>query len=106
MADEDNTHQEISVTVRYYSDDDKAPNLYTTLGRNCRSERMRWNISASMMAELVGIPTSQLLYIEAGKGNPTLKTLTALAIELRCSVTELLTCVPMTDPIKPDHAGR
>jgi len=54
-----------------------------------RRECRRW--SQDELARVSGLRQSQVATLEAGQGNPTLRTLAKVATALSCTVRELLT---------------
>jgi transcriptional regulator with XRE-family HTH domain len=59
-------------------------------GERLRQQRTLKKLSQLELANLADIPPSQVGRIERGAGNPTLRTMTALAKSLGISVTFLL----------------
>lgn len=49
------------------------------LGRQIRTYRQTWRMSQRQLAQLAGTTQTTIAKIEAGQGNPTLKTLEAIA---------------------------
>ncbi len=83
------------------------------VGAQIRRRREQRGMSGSELARRAGLSKATLSQLEAGKGNPTIETLDALAIALRIPLTDLLT--RDTDPgpvfvpgtkIAADEVGR
>ncbi len=60
-----------------------------TLGRRVRQERKRANLTLEQLADLAGISTSFMGYIERGERTPGLQTVNKLAKALGMSFAEL-----------------
>ena len=60
------------------------------LGKNVKRIRERKKMSQGDICRALGFDRAQMSNIEAGKGNPTLSTITKLAKALGVSVGELL----------------
>jgi transcriptional regulator with XRE-family HTH domain len=60
------------------------------LGQNVHRMRTARRINQVAFADRAGISRTQLQYIEAGKVDPTLKTLRKLVVAFRCSWDDLL----------------
>ncbi|MEV6040713.1 XRE family transcriptional regulator [Nonomuraea sp. NPDC052116] len=61
------------------------------VGAQIRRRREQRGMSGSELARRAGLSKATLSQLEAGKGNPTIETLDALAIALRIPLTDLLT---------------
>ncbi|KAK1184920.1 XRE family transcriptional regulator [Streptomyces sp. NBS 14/10] len=61
------------------------------VGAQIRRRREQRGVSGSELARRAGLSKATLSQLEAGKGNPTIETLDALAIALRIPLTDLLT---------------
>lgn len=70
--------------------DNAASELALLLGRNCLERRTNLQLSQAELSERTAVSASQLSHIENGSANPTLETLERIAIELHCSVSDLL----------------
>ena len=62
-----------------------------------RRERRQW--SQEDLARLSGLTQAQVATLEAGRGNPTLRTLTKLANAFSCPVAEMF-----DDPARPSES--
>jgi transcriptional regulator with XRE-family HTH domain len=72
------------------------------LAENVRRVRVARGLSLSDLARRAGVAKATLVGLESGRGNPTVATLAALAVELGVPVTRLL-----TDPAAPTvHVAR
>ncbi|MFI9842226.1 helix-turn-helix domain-containing protein [Nonomuraea sp. NPDC051941] len=60
------------------------------VGAQIRRRREQRGMSGSELARRAGLSKATLSQLEAGKGNPTIETLDALAIALRIPLTDLL----------------
>ena len=64
------------------------------IGLSLQERRKSLNATKSEIAELAGVSVHSLCNLESGKGNPTLKSLLAVAdvlgLELRMSVCDVL----------------
>ncbi|MBV7531359.1 helix-turn-helix domain-containing protein [Chitinophaga sp. sic0106] len=60
------------------------------LGKKIKRLRVEAKMSTRDFADRVEISLSQLWEIETGKGNPTLKTLLAIATTLKTTVSDLI----------------
>ncbi|MFF4398780.1 helix-turn-helix domain-containing protein [Streptomyces sp. NPDC001480] len=61
------------------------------VGAQIRRRREQRGMSGSELARRAGLSKATLSQLEAGRGNPTIETLDALAIALRIPLTDLLT---------------
>jgi len=68
--------------------------LAESLGRNVRRYRTLRGLSGLELAQRSGIARATLSALEAGRGNPTLDTLVAVAEVLGIDVVELMECRP------------
>ena len=57
--------------------------------RRLQATRLERKMSQTALAQKTGLPQSAIARIEAGKGNPTLATLSKLASALDCQLTLL-----------------
>ena len=64
--------------------------IYRTIGRRIREERKRSKLTIEQLAELAGISTSFLAYIERRERRARLETLARLADVLRIPIGNLL----------------
>jgi transcriptional regulator with XRE-family HTH domain len=78
-----------SATSSGMGDADSPPALL--LARSLRRLRVQQDISLNRLAERSGVSSATLSGLEAGRGNPTLATLLALAPALGVSPGDLLT---------------
>jgi len=60
------------------------------LSRNLLSLRKARNLTQAALAKKADVPRSTLTHLESGEGNPSLKTLHAVAVALDVSLEELL----------------
>lgn len=65
--------------------------LAAAIGAQLRLRRMQRGLSATELARQAGISKATLSGLEAGRANPTVETLDALAVALRIPLTDLLT---------------
>ncbi len=65
-------------------------NTYQKLGENVRNLRKGRKFSQEKLAELTKVDPKSIIAIEAGKRNPTLKTIQKLAKALKVSPKDLL----------------
>ncbi|MDQ7774186.1 MAG: helix-turn-helix transcriptional regulator [Elusimicrobiales bacterium] len=68
--------------------------IHAILGDRIRQERKRAALSMERLAELAGISTSFLAYIETKRRKASLETIEKIAAALRIPVAELFTTVP------------
>jgi transcriptional regulator with XRE-family HTH domain len=61
-----------------------------TVAENIRRLREERNVSLSELSRRSGVAKATLSSLEAGAGNPTIQTLTALAAALNCSLGDLI----------------
>jgi len=60
------------------------------LGAVARAARLRRGVSLARLAEAAGVSKAALVGLEAGRGNPTLSTLAAVADALGVSISDLI----------------
>uniref|UniRef100_A0AAU3H4V0 XRE family transcriptional regulator n=1 Tax=Streptomyces sp. NBC_01401 TaxID=2903854 RepID=A0AAU3H4V0_9ACTN len=68
-----------------------ASSTAAAVGAQIRRRREQRGMSGSELARRAGLSKATLSQLEAGKGNPTIETLDALAVALRIPLTDLLT---------------
>ncbi|MBU2574625.1 MAG: helix-turn-helix domain-containing protein [Elusimicrobia bacterium] len=68
--------------------------IYNLLGDRIREERKRAGLTLEKLAELAGISTSFLAYIETKGRKASLKTVEKLAKALRIPIAELFKTIP------------
>lgn len=68
--------------------------IHSILGDRIREERKRAGLTIERLAELAGISTSFLAYIETKGRKASLETITKLAQALRLPIAELFKTVP------------
>ncbi|MEW5907030.1 MAG: helix-turn-helix transcriptional regulator [Elusimicrobiota bacterium] len=68
--------------------------IYAMLGDRIRQERKRAALSMEKLAELAGISTSFLAYIETKRKKASLETVEKIAAALRIPVADLFTAIP------------
>ncbi len=71
-----------------------------TLGTAIAKRRKRLGLDQRALAEITGISVHALSNIETGKGNPTLKTLSALADILGMEIRLDILQAPVQDEVK------
>ena len=64
--------------------------IYKRVGENIRRLRRKSGLTQEELAELVGMNPKSIIEIEAGKRNPTLKTLKKIALALKVELSTLL----------------
>lgn len=65
-------------------------NSYKKLGENVRRIRKERKLTQEQLAELTNIDPKSIIAIEAGKRNPTFKTIQKIAKALKVSPKDLL----------------
>ncbi|WP_369264493.1 helix-turn-helix domain-containing protein [Streptomyces sp. R35] len=68
-----------------------ASSTAAAVGAQIRRRREQRGMTGSELARRSGLSKATLSQLEAGKGNPTIETLDALAVALRIPLTDLLT---------------
>ena len=68
-----------------------ASSTAAAVGAQIRRRREQRGMTGSELARRAGLSKATLSQLEAGKGNPTIETLDALAVALRIPLTDLLT---------------
>lgn len=63
---------------------------YKKLGGRIKSLRNEKHLTQEKLAELAGIDPKSIIQIEAGKRNPTFKTLSKIGLALKVTMSELL----------------
>lgn len=71
----------------------------TAVGAKIRLRRQQRGMSAAEMARRAGLSKATLSQLEAGKGNPTIDTLDAIAITLSIPLADLLAREADTGPV-------
>lgn len=64
--------------------------IYGKLGENIKKSRRKMGISQEELAEKAKIDPKSIVQIEAGKRNPTLKTIRKIASSLKIKLSDLL----------------
>lgn len=64
--------------------------FYEKVGENIRKIRKKFGMSQEKLAELSKIDPKSIVQIEAGKRNPTLKTVRKIALTLKTPTSELV----------------
>jgi DNA-binding XRE family transcriptional regulator len=67
------------------------------VGNNVRYLRRKSNLTQDRLAERCGLYRTYLSRIEAGRANPTLLMLVALAISLQVDICDLFSTLPRSD---------
>jgi len=76
--------------MTYISEFIKMSNTYQKLGEKIRTARKAKKITQEKLAELVGVDVRTIVAVEAGKRNPTLKTINKIAKALDVQASSLL----------------
>lgn len=74
----------------YCNIDDTMSNISKNLGESLEYLRKARGLTQDQLAKISGIPRTTLSHIESGEGNPSLTTLSKLALALGVSYEELL----------------
>lgn len=82
---------------------DAPQTLGTALAANVRRRRDAAGLSLAQLAELAGTAKGTVVAIEAGRANPTVDTVYALAAALGCQMADLLAGAP--DPMLTEVRG-
>jgi transcriptional regulator with XRE-family HTH domain len=75
---------------------------YGAIGGHLREVRMARGLSLRALAQRVGVSPSLVSQVETGRARPSVRTLYAIASELRISLDELLFPDAAQEPIEPD----
>jgi transcriptional regulator with XRE-family HTH domain len=67
--------------------------LSAAFGSAIRAARARRGISQEALADLVGVQRTYVVDLEAGRRNPTLRTISRFATALETSLTDLFAAV-------------
>lgn len=76
-----------------------------TVGRNLRAARERQGINLRELSRRIDVSPSLISQIETGKVRPSVRTLLAMATELRASVDELLAWDANGTPTQPERGA-
>lgn len=68
------------------------------LGKRIREERKKHNLTQEQLAELLGVSTTYIGYVERGERSLTLPKLTQLAALLEVTIDELMTSPAAMSP--------
>jgi transcriptional regulator with XRE-family HTH domain len=80
------------------SDEPIPDDLRTVFGQNLRAARVKAGLTQAQLAERTGLTQQYVSWVEAGRANITLATMTALARVVREDVRELLRKRPGRTP--------
>ena len=83
-----------------------ADKLQKQVGAAILRTRFRLWLSQSALAERANLSRTYMTKLETGKGNPSIKTLAALAKALGVNITELLGQAQQTEAPRPGDHGR
>jgi transcriptional regulator with XRE-family HTH domain len=64
--------------------------IYQKVGENIRKIRKQKDLTQEQLAELAKIDPKSIIQIEAGKRNPTLRTIKKLALGLKVKLSEII----------------
>ncbi len=78
---------------------------YGEIGGHLREVRQARGLSLRALADRVGVSASLISQVETGRARPSVRTLYALASELRISLDELLFPDAEADPLEKDADG-
>jgi transcriptional regulator with XRE-family HTH domain len=77
---------------------------YGAIGGHLREVRVARGLSLRALAERVGVSPSLISQVETGRARPSVRTLYAIASELRISLDELLFPDAAQEPVGPIEA--
>jgi transcriptional regulator with XRE-family HTH domain len=75
---------------------------YGAVGGHLREVRLARGLSLRALAQRVGVSPSLISQVETGRARPSVRTLYAIASELRISLDELLFPDAAQEPVEPD----
>jgi transcriptional regulator with XRE-family HTH domain len=78
---------------------------YGEIGGHLREVRLARGLSLRALAERVGVSPSLISQVETGRARPSVRTLYAIASELRISLDELLFPDAPAEPLEPEGEG-
>jgi transcriptional regulator with XRE-family HTH domain len=78
---------------------------YGEIGGHLREVRLARGLSLRALAERVGVSPSLISQVETGRARPSVRTLYAIASQLRISLDELLFPDAPAEPLEPDEDG-